>query len=94
MRFFVYVTSSFPYSDYDVYLNGVKLTSQNPDGSYTITASPENASVTVVGTTPSAINPGDSGTNNGGDNAKLSFWQRIINFFRSIGDFFRNLFSR
>ena len=91
MKFFVTVNSRFPYSDYDVYLNSVKMT-QNPDGSYSIPASGDSVTVQVIGTTPAAVNPGDNGTNQGG-NAKISFWQRIVNFFRSIGDFFRNLFS-
>ncbi|MBQ7637794.1 MAG: InlB B-repeat-containing protein [Clostridia bacterium] len=93
LKFFVYVTSSFAYSDYDVFVDGVKA-AQNADGSFTIPASASGSSVTVVGTTPTAINPGDSGVDNGGNTGKISFWQRIINFFRSITDFFRNLFSR
>ena len=92
MKFFVTVNSSFPYSDYDVYLNRVKMT-QNADGSYSIPASADSVTVQVIGTTPTAVNPGDSGTEQG-NNGKLSFWQRIVNFFKSISDFFRNLFSR
>ena len=92
LKFFVYISNAFGYNDYDVYIDGVKAV-QNPDGSYSVKASAENASISVVGTTPSVIDPGDSGTDNGGNNAKLSIWQRIVNFFKSIGDFFRNLFS-
>ena len=98
LHFFVTINSSFPYSDYDVYADGVKLT-QNADGSYTLPASANRANVSVLGTTPTAINPGDSGV--GGDsgsgshnNGKLSFWERIVAFFRSIGEFFRNMFNR
>ena len=60
----------------------------------TVESSATGANVKVVGTVPAAINPGDSGVDNGSNTGKLSFWQRIIAFFRSIGDFFRNMFSR
>ena len=92
VRFYVTVNSSYPYSDYDVYINGQKAT-QNADGTYTIPAGNSAVDVKVVGTIPAPINPGDSGSDQG-SNVKLSFWQRIVNFFRSIGDFFRNMFSR
>ena len=102
LHFMVRINSSFPYSDYDVYADGVKLT-QNADGSYTLPASSAKANVSVLGTTPTAINPGDtgvgddSGSGSGSGNqgsSKLSFWERILAFFRGIGDFFRNIFSR
>ena len=93
LKFYVAVNSQFAYSDYDVYVDGNKI-SQNADGSYSIPASATGANVKVVGTIPAAVNPGDSGVDNGSSTGKLSFWQRIIAFFRSIGDFFRNMFSR
>lgn len=92
LKFFVYINNAFLYTDYDVYIDGVKA-AQNPDGSFSVKASASNSSIQVVGTTPAVIDPGDSGSNTGDANGKISFWQRILNFFRSIGDFFRNLFS-
>ena len=89
LHFFVYINSSFVYSDYDVYADGVKLT-QNPDGTYTLPASDSTANISVLGTTPKPVNPGDSGTEQSGDNnGKLSFWQRIINFFKRIFSIFQ-----
>ena len=87
MKFFVTVNSSFPYSDYDVYVDGVKI-SQNADGSYSIPPADSGANIKVVGTIPAAINPGDSGTDQG-NNVKISFWQRIINFFKRIFSIFQ-----
>ena len=57
----------------------------------------------VLGTTPAPINHGDSGVSGDSgsgsgsgshNNGKISFWERIVAFFRSIGDFFRNMFNR
>ncbi|MBQ9505812.1 MAG: InlB B-repeat-containing protein, partial [Clostridia bacterium] len=87
MKFYVTVNSSFPYSDYDVYVDGVKI-SQNADGSYSIPPADSGANIKVVGTIPAAINPGDSGTDQG-SNVKLSFWQRIINFFKRLFSIFQ-----
>ncbi len=90
LKFYVTVTSQFPYSDYDVYVDGAKL-KQNADGTYTLSAASGTANIKVVGTTPAAVNPGDSGTDQGqnNNNVKLSFWQRIINFFKRIFSIFK-----
>ncbi len=37
---------------------------------------------------------GDEGGSDNGGNFFTNLWQRIVNFFRRIGDFFRNLFNR
>lgn len=71
------------FETYIVYLND-EVVLPNGDGIYTIPANIGDVHVKVEGM---VLNPDD---NNGG---KISFWQMIINFFKSIADFFKNLFG-
>ncbi len=88
LRFKVLIGSDFVFQSYVVYLNGEPI---QPDGEgfYTVPASPELATVGISGVVPeNPLDPG-SGSSSGG----VSFWQWIVNLFRSIADFFRNLFK-
>ncbi len=68
------------FEEYYVYVNDKKVTPA-ADGTYTIDAGTGDAHIRVEGVLKDA------------DGTKLSFWEMILDFFRRIGDFFRNLFS-
>lgn len=70
------------FETYQVYFND-KLATPDDDGIYTIPANVGDVHVKVEGLVNNPDNNGE----------KISFWQMIINFFNSIGEFFRNLFG-
>lgn len=71
------------FETYQVYFND-EIAIPDQDGIYTIPANVGDVHVKANGL---MNNPDDD---NGG---KISFWEMIMNFFRRIGDFFRNLFN-
>ncbi len=74
------------FEEYVVYVNDKKV---EPDitGTYTIPANTGDAHVRIEGMVP------DYSDENPDSTAKVSFWDMIRNFFKKIGDFFRNLFG-
>ena len=74
------------FEEYVVYINDKKV---EPDitGTYTIPANTGDAHVRIEGMVP------DYSDENPDSTAKVSFWDMIRNFFKKIGDFFRNLFG-
>ncbi len=69
------------FEEYRIFVNNKEVT---PDatGTYTIEANTGDAHVRIEG----IAYKDDSGT-------KLSFWEMIVDFFRKIADFFKNLFT-
>ncbi len=74
------------FEEYVVYVNDKKVT---PDitGTYTVSANTGDAHVRIEGMVPDYTED-DPGTAD-----KVSIWDLIRNFFKKIGDFFRNLFG-
>lgn len=74
------------YEEYVVFVNDKKVT---PDitGTYTIPANTGDAHVRIEGMMP------DYSDENPDTADKVSIWDLIRNFFKKIGDFFRNLFG-
>ncbi len=74
------------YEEYVVFVNDKKVT---PDitGTYTIPANTGDAHVRIEGMIP------DYSEEDPGAVEKVSIWDLIRNFFKKIGDFFRNLFG-
>ncbi len=83
------VVTNHEYSEYSVLVNDVKVT-PSADGEYTIPANTGDAHIRIVGLTEEDIENGNDGSSS---SSKLSFWDLIRNFFKKIGDFFRNLFG-
>ena len=88
LKFKVQIQSGFAFPDYIVYLNGIEIT---PDGSgyYTVPADANLATVSIAG-----VVPDDPITGNNDSNGKTSFWEWLVNFFRSIAAFFQRIFGR
>lgn len=74
------------FEEYVVYVNDKKVT---PDitGTYTVAANTGDAHVRIEGMVP------DYTEDEPGTADKVSIWDLIRNFFKKIGDFFRNLFG-
>ncbi len=74
------------YEEYVVFVNDKKVT---PDitGTYTVPANTGDAHVRIEGMMP------DYSDENPDTADKVSIWDLIRNFFKKIGDFFRNLFG-
>ena len=74
------------YETYNVYINNKKVT---PDirGTYTIPAGTGDAHVRIEGLMSDITDDSDDST------PTMSIWDTIRNFFKKIGDFFRNLFG-
>ncbi len=85
MKFKVHIQSGFAFPDYVIYINGEEV---QPDGSgyYTVPAAEGLATVSIAGVVRET--PSDSGS------SKTSFWQWLVNFFRSIAEFFQRIFNR
>ena len=90
LKFKVIIQSGFAFPDYIVYLNGIEI-QPDGDGYYTVPADANLATVSIAGVVPDdpIIDNGGSDSNN-----KTSFWEWIVNFFRSIAQFFQKLFNR
>ncbi len=87
LRFKVNVGVDFGYPDYIVYINGQEA---YPDtsGYYTVPASPNLSTVSIAGAIPDE-DPVTGGESTG----KTSVWEWLINLFRTIANFFRNIFK-
>ena len=86
LKFRVRVYQSFMFEDYIVYVNGEEVEA-DANGYYTIPAGSGDARVTIAG----AII--DTGAGEGDTVTKWSFWEWLLQLFRKIADFFRNLFG-
>ncbi len=87
LRFRVRTYSNFMFEDYIVYVNGEEI-EPDSEGYYVIPAGTGDARVTIAGAM--------YGTEDGDDGevvTKWSFWEWLLNLFRKIGDFFKNLFG-
>ena len=87
LRFKVNVDTGFGFPEYIIYING-EIAYPDTSGYYTVPASPNLSTVSITG----AIPDGDpiTGENSTG---KTSFWDWLLNLFRTIANFFRNLFK-
>lgn len=87
LRFKVKVNDGFGFPEYIIYING-EVAYPDTSGYYTVPASPNLSTVSITG----AIPDGDpiTGENNTG---KTSFWDWLLNLFRTIANFFRNMFK-
>lgn len=81
LRFKVNITSQFSFKAYVVFIDGVMVT-PDEEGYYTVPAEETISTVTVSGVVV------DENTGSGS-----TFWDWLMNLFRSIADFFRNLFK-
>ncbi|MCH5197535.1 MAG: InlB B-repeat-containing protein [Oscillospiraceae bacterium] len=81
LRFRVVISNSFAFQAYVVFIDGEKV-SPDAEGYYTVPAEQTLTTVTVSGVVIDESN----GTKN-------TFWDWIVNLFRSIADFFRGLFN-
>lgn len=70
------------FEEYRIFINNKEVT-PDASGTYTIEANTGDAHVRIEGI---AYEDDETG-------AKLSFWEMIVNFFRKIGEFFKNLFK-
>ncbi len=86
LRFRVRVYQSFMFDDYIVYINGVEV-EPDAEGYYVVPAGSGDARVTIAGAMI------DTGAGDGEIVTKWSFWEWLLNLFRKIADFFRNLFA-
>ena len=88
LRFKVSFTDDFNFPDYIVYINGEEA---YPDtsGYYTVPASPNLSTVSIAGAIPNE----DPITGDGDSTGRTSFWEWLVNLFRNIANFFRNLFK-
>ncbi len=86
LRFRVRVYQSFMFDDYIVYINGVEV-EPDAEGYYVVPAGSGDARVTIAGAMI------DTGAGDGEVVTKWSFWEWLLNLFRKIADFFRNLFA-
>ena len=75
------------YKTYVIYLNNQPL-APNADGTYTIPANIGRAVITITG----ASEPTKDETP-GQFEGKISFWEKLVNFFKMIADFFKVLFK-
>ena len=86
IRFRVYTYSSFAFETYIVYINGVEAV-PDEDGYYTVPANAGEVKVTISGAVYDDNGEGSGGT------GKFNFWEWLINLFRKIGQFFKDLFG-
>ena len=86
IRFRVYTYSSFAYETYIVYINGVAAV-PDEDGYYTVPANVGEVKVTISGAVYDDNGEGTGGT------GKFNFWEWLINLFRKIIQFFKDLFG-
>ena len=88
LRFKVSFTDDFSFPDYIVYINGEEA---YPDtsGYYTVPASPNLSTVSIAGAIPNE----DPITGEGDSTGRTSFWEWLVNLFRNIANFFRNMFK-
>lgn len=70
------------FEEYRIFINNKEVT-PDASGTYTIEANTGDAHVRIEGI---AYEDDETG-------AKLSFWEMLVNFFRKIGEFFKNLFK-
>mgnify|MGYP002625383580 CR=1 FL=1 len=89
LRFKVSIGDGFGFPDYIVYINGEEA---YPDtsGYYTVPASPNLSTVSIAGAIPNE----DPITGGGDSTGKTNFWDWLVNLFRSIANFFRNMFNK
>ena len=83
LTFYVVTYAGFNFSDIIVYANGQELV-PDENGAYTLPNNADTVVVTVAGAVQDDSAP----------NGKLSFWELLIRFFRSIIDFFRGAFGK
>lgn len=76
------VVTDGTFEEYRIFINNKEVT-PDASGTYTIEANTGDAHVRIEGI---AYEDDETG-------AKLSFWEMIVNFFRKIGEFFKNLFK-
>ena len=88
LRFKPVIGADFAFPDYIIYLDG-EVVQPGADGWYVVPASPNLAVVSIAGVVDD--NPFDGGSSSSG---KVSFWEWLSNFFRSIVSFFQRLFNR
>jgi hypothetical protein len=86
IRFRVYTYSSFAFETYIVYINGVEAV-PDEDGYYTVPANAGEVRVTISGAVYDKDGEGSGGT------GKFNFWEWLINLFRKIAEFFKDLFG-
>ena len=86
IRFRVYTYSSFAFETYIVYINGVEAV-PDEDGYYTVPANAGEVKVTISGAVYDDNGEGSGGT------GKFNFWEWLINLFRKIIQFFKDLFG-
>ena len=86
IRFRVYTYSSFAFETYIVYINGVEAV-PDEDGYYTVPANAGEVKVTISGAVYADDGEGSGGT------GKFNFWEWLINLFRKIIQFFKDLFG-
>ncbi len=86
IRFRVYTYSSFAFETYIVYINGVEAV-PDEDGYYTVPANAGEVKVTISGAVYDDDGEGSGGT------GKFNFWEWLINLFRKIIQFFKDLFG-
>ena len=86
IRFRVYTYSSFAFETYIVYINGVEAV-PDEDGYYTVPANAGEVKVTISGAVYDKDGEGSGGT------GKFNFWEWLINLFRKIIQFFKDLFG-
>ncbi len=86
IRFRVYTYSSFAFETYIVYINGVEAV-PDENGYYTVPANAGEVRVTISGAVYDKDGEGSGGT------GKFNFWEWLINLFRKIIQFFKDLFG-
>ncbi len=86
IRFRVYTYSSFAFETYIVYINGVEAV-PDEDGYYAVPANAGEVKVTISGAVYDDNGEGSGGT------GKFNFWEWLINLFRKIIQFFKDLFG-
>ena len=79
--------SDYSYKTYVIYLNNKPL-EPNEDGTYTIPANIGRAVVTITGASEPTAD--ETPTQFEG---KISFWEKIVNFFKMIAETLKNLFK-
>ena len=74
------------FDDYIVYINGQEA-QPNAEGYFVVPAGSGDVRVTIAGAMI------DTGAGEGETVTKWSFWEWLLQLFRKIADFFRNLFG-